>query len=458
MKHYNLAICPARPPCPPGEPVPAVTSRRSHTGIDESPTRSPAVLPRLACPVEGCPRMFFYRTQRLRHLPAHSSYRPFGCPHPGCGKTFKQQKDVKYHLAIHSNDRPYACTLEGCRQRFRHAASLRVHDRMHRGEKPYACPFADCPARFATHGHRNAHTSRFHTGKKTHPCPLPGCRKWFATPDKSRTHYRQVHQRRLSGQLATSENPPLTTAGKKQQPQHRVLARGQTAAQPVSGSASAAAQEASKNARTDLYAPERPFACLFEGCGKRFWRKHHLQTHGGSHSGTRPYACPREDCGKLFRRVHHLQKHLASHRVHKTPYMNDSLIPPFAMPEWMPVAVPDSLAAEASLVIIRPQPTRPLAGSLQKSLPPWQWVLQPTAPGTPPWPPAGQGLVLVAARPVFIAELAPVAEGEVPPAAYRVRLADQPASRQCPHAAASRRRQRARQPPRPSRTDRQVHL
>ena len=89
------------------------------------------------------------------------------------------------------------------------------------------------------------HRSRFHTGTTTHPLSDARLQKVVCharqKPDPATGKYTSAG---FQPHLATSENRPLTTAGKKQPPQRRVLAAGQTAAQPVSGGASAAIQKA----------------------------------------------------------------------------------------------------------------------------------------------------------------------------------------------------------------------
>ena len=54
-----------------------------------------------------------------------------------------------------------------------------------------------------------------------------------------------------------------------------------------------------------------PFACDWENCDKRFYRKDQLKRHEYTHSGEKHYDC--FVCGSLFSRSDHLSKHMKKH-------------------------------------------------------------------------------------------------------------------------------------------------
>lgn len=59
--------------------------------------------------------------------------------------------------------------------------------------------------------------------------------------------------------------------------------------------------------------PKR-YACLFDGCDKRYLRPALLKQHERTHSNDRPFACDYEGCDKAFFRKSHLEVHRGSHQ------------------------------------------------------------------------------------------------------------------------------------------------
>lgn len=56
---------------------------------------------------------------------------------------------------------------------------------------------------------------------------------------------------------------------------------------------------------------ERPFKCVYEGCGKCFVTKGHLKSHFLTHTGEKPNVC--KTCGKMYSRLGRLRIHERTH-------------------------------------------------------------------------------------------------------------------------------------------------
>lgn len=59
---------------------------------------------------------------------------------------------------------------------------------------------------------------------------------------------------------------------------------------------------------------ERPHACEWPGCNKKYVNKHSVKVHMLSHTGERPYACEWPSCNKKFKQKSNLDKHVK--RIH----------------------------------------------------------------------------------------------------------------------------------------------
>lgn len=56
---------------------------------------------------------------------------------------------------------------------------------------------------------------------------------------------------------------------------------------------------------------ERPFACSWQDCNKKFARSDELARHYRTHTGEKKFSCP--ICDKRFMRSDHLTKHARRH-------------------------------------------------------------------------------------------------------------------------------------------------
>ena len=68
-----------------------------------------------------------------------------------------------------------------------------------------------------------------------------------------------------------------------------------------------------KTTETATDVVQKPHECTYQGCGKSFKWKLHLETHERTHSGEKPFACTHEGCGKTFSRYDDCKTHERTH-------------------------------------------------------------------------------------------------------------------------------------------------
>ena len=68
-----------------------------------------------------------------------------------------------------------------------------------------------------------------------------------------------------------------------------------------------------------MHTGEKPFACNWSNCGKKFSRSDELTRHYRTHTGEKNFVCM--FCPKRFSRSDHLQKHAKRH-----PQYNSSIL------------------------------------------------------------------------------------------------------------------------------------
>ncbi|KHJ93892.1 zinc finger, C2H2 type [Oesophagostomum dentatum] len=71
------------------------------------------------------------------------------------------------------------------------------------------------------------------------------------------------------------------------------------------------------------HAGNKPFACDWQHCTKRFTRSDELQRHRRTHTGEKRFACGH--CGKKFMRSDHLTKHERTHTSNRVSLTTQSI-------------------------------------------------------------------------------------------------------------------------------------
>ncbi|MCO5608523.1 hypothetical protein L7F22_062734 [Adiantum nelumboides] len=175
------------------------------------------------------------------------------CTFEGCGKAFTEQSALRKHSNVHG-EKQFICHYEGCGKRFMDSSKLKRHFLTHTGERHFVCPVDGCGKAFSLDFNLRSHM-RTHTQENYHVCPFEDCGKRYAHEYKLRAHLRTYHAKVLPPDVKLAP-PPLPPSLEKE-------IKIQKTAAAASASASL----------------ERPFACPYKGCDKRYIHEYKLNLH-----------------------------------------------------------------------------------------------------------------------------------------------------------------------------------
>ncbi|KAG0199522.1 hypothetical protein BGX28_007243 [Mortierella sp. GBA30] len=161
--------------------------------------------------------------------------------------------------------------------------------------KLYVCQYPECgksysrPSRLLEH--ERAHTGESHGTLRQFKCTQPNCTKAFYSQDKLTRHLKSHDE--IASMPVTPQNG-FTDEGDSEKP-------------------SSMDPEIIRRIAEDIK-KEKPYACAWDGCFKRFTKHQKLKAHVCMiHEGRKPYPCTHEGCTMSFQTPSKLRKH---HLVH----------------------------------------------------------------------------------------------------------------------------------------------
>ncbi|CAG2110921.1 unnamed protein product, partial [Medioppia subpectinata] len=300
---------------------------RNHYNTIHSEVKPPKPF---GCPVDGCDQRYPSASSLAIHVKSHDNHErlerdrrrrelidkcydsttdSYHCRQTGCEKSFKNYECLYKHMKQTHVERAVICDHSDCDKRFKRQDVMREHyKRIHGTVRVIKCPIGECGLQYRRPSELNQHMVTAHPSEYTlylrdrraklskgtgFRCQHPGCGRGFNSRNNLLNH-RALHTTEPTIRCPKCPQLFRTTnlLYKHQVSQHNrkagPLRKDYRCERPGCQYTGTLAQLRS---HTTLHTGEKPFACDWPECGKRFRLMPGLTDHMNNHQNIKSYAC-----------------------------------------------------------------------------------------------------------------------------------------------------------------------
>ncbi|XP_054167596.1 zinc finger protein 62 homolog [Oppia nitens] len=284
------------------------------------------------CDYNGCDKQFRFIYLLKKHMQIdHKEQRPFKCDVDGCDQRFYQKAHIKRHLSyVHSDDRPYWCEWPGCGLRFKDNAVLKLHSKQHTADSDgcggdsvykYRCDRDGCDKVYDKEKSLKQHYYIQHNTKRQFKCYVDGCDQTLANKNQLKSHIQIKHNITTTSKCRPfkCDKCDKTYTNRSNVKKHQKYIHSDIPREFKCRYDGCDKVFRFESTRKQHYLRHenlwfRRFKCDVDGCGKSFYRRAHLNEHTTYlHSNDRPFACEWPGCDKRFKLMENLKQHREIH-------------------------------------------------------------------------------------------------------------------------------------------------
>ncbi|CAH8545064.1 unnamed protein product [Schistosoma turkestanicum] len=217
---------------------------------------------RFKCPILNCQMSFYSRFNQMEHIRTHTGERPFTCPEPQCTSTFKRRRDLRDHWSMHLLDCPPSATLT--EEEFNKA--LKEADEKYNAMYNFETLNLNASVNKSNNSNNNNNNS-------------------YENNDSNNNNNNNNNNSSNNVTIVKSESsqPPVIITDP------RALFNTKSVSQLGR------------------------YHCTYPGCDKSYARRHRLNQHISTHTGTGPIPCDAPNCNVRYFSEEDLKRHKLSH-------------------------------------------------------------------------------------------------------------------------------------------------